>query len=76
MAQHIVNWSIERLIPLTRNPRTHSDAQVAQIAASIAEFGFNNSILETSGAARVTQIPLSQGESRLNVWMRSFGKAT
>lgn len=31
--------------PLGRNPRTHSDAQAAQIAASIAEFGFNNSIL-------------------------------
>jgi ParB-like chromosome segregation protein Spo0J len=28
-----------------RNPRTHSDAQIAQIAASIAEFGFNNPIL-------------------------------
>ncbi|HEV2200002.1 MAG TPA: site-specific DNA-methyltransferase [Bryobacteraceae bacterium] len=31
--------------PYARNPRTHSDAQVAQIAASIAEFGFNNPIL-------------------------------
>src|SRR5450631_4767828 len=38
-------WSIDRLIPYARNPRTHSDAQVAQIAASIAEFGFNNPIL-------------------------------
>src|SRR5450631_2779679 len=38
-------WSIDRLIPYARNPRTHSDAQVAQIAASIAAFGFNNPIL-------------------------------
>lgn len=45
MAQRIVNWAIERLIPFARNPRTHSDAQLAQIAASIAEFGFNNPIL-------------------------------
>ena len=44
-AQRIERWSLERLIPYARNPRTHSDAQVAQIAASIAEFGFNNPIL-------------------------------
>src|ERR1019366_1668524 len=45
MAQRIELWPIDRLIPFARNPRTHSDAQVAQIAASIAEFGFNNPIL-------------------------------
>jgi DNA modification methylase len=33
-----------------RNPRTHSDAQVAQIAASIEAFGFNNPILVDSEA--------------------------
>src|SRR5918996_5849412 len=33
------------LIPYARNPRTHSDAQVAQIAASIREFGFTNPVL-------------------------------
>ena len=33
------------LIPYARNARQHSDAQVAQIAASIAEFGFTNPIL-------------------------------
>ncbi len=42
MAGHIELWVIEKLIPWARNPRTHSDAQ---IAASIAEFGFNNPIL-------------------------------
>lgn len=36
---------ITTLIPYARNARTHSDAQVAQIAASIREFGFNNPIL-------------------------------
>jgi DNA modification methylase len=45
MAQRIEHWQIEKLIPYARNPRTHSDAQVAQIAASIATFGFNNPIL-------------------------------
>ncbi len=31
----------DELIPYARNARTHSDAQVAQLAASIKEFGFN-----------------------------------
>jgi DNA modification methylase len=33
------------LIPYARNPRIHSDAQVAQIAASIREFGWTNPVL-------------------------------
>lgn len=41
----IVTRSVIDLIPYARNARTHSDAQVAQIAASIREFGFNNPIL-------------------------------
>ena len=36
---------LESLIPYARNARTHSEAQVAQIAASIREFGFTNPIL-------------------------------
>ena len=34
-----------RLVPYARNARTHSDQQIAQIAASMAEFGFVNPIL-------------------------------
>ncbi|MGE0857002.1 MAG: ParB/Srx family N-terminal domain-containing protein, partial [Hyphomicrobiaceae bacterium] len=34
-------WPIGRLLPYAANARTHSDEQVAQIAGSIAEFGFN-----------------------------------
>lgn len=37
--------AIERLIPYAKNARTHSDAQVAQIASSIREFGFCNPVL-------------------------------
>jgi hypothetical protein len=44
-AKQIELWLLGKLIPYARNPRTHSDAQVAQIAASIVEFGFNNPIL-------------------------------
>jgi ParB family chromosome partitioning protein len=36
---------IDKLIPYARNSRTHSDAQVAQVAASIREFGFTNPVL-------------------------------
>lgn len=36
---------IEALVPYARNSRTHSDAQVAQIAASIREFGWTNPVL-------------------------------
>jgi hypothetical protein len=45
MVKHIELWLIDKLIPFARNPRTHSDEQIAQIAASIKEFGFNNPIL-------------------------------
>lgn len=36
---------IDKLIPYARNSRTHSDEQIAQIAASILEFGFTNMVL-------------------------------
>ncbi len=45
LADKIVMRPVEALIPAARNARTHSDAQVAQIAASIREFGFTNPCL-------------------------------
>jgi DNA modification methylase len=41
----VERWPIDRLIPYARNARTHTDEQVAQIAASIAEFGWTNPVL-------------------------------
>ena len=41
----VVYKKTDALIPYINNARTHSDAQVSQIAASIKEFGFNNPIL-------------------------------
>jgi len=35
---------VDRLIPKITNPRTHSRKQVANIAASIREFGWTNPI--------------------------------
>jgi len=41
-----VEWlETATLIPYAKNSRTHSEAQVAQIAGSIKEFGFNNPVL-------------------------------
>lgn len=45
LADKIQQWPVTKLIPYARNARTHSEEQVAQIAASIAEFGFTNPIL-------------------------------
>jgi DNA modification methylase len=45
MKQEIVHKPIADLIPYANNARTHSDEQIAQIAASIKEFGFTNPIL-------------------------------
>ena len=38
-------WALDRLVPSPRNARTHSAAQVAEIAGSIRAFGFTNPIL-------------------------------
>ena len=45
LADRIELWAIDRLRPYERNPRTHSDAQVDQIAASMVEFGWTNPVL-------------------------------
>ncbi|SFD42758.1 site-specific DNA-methyltransferase [Roseivivax sediminis] len=44
-AQTIAQRAVSELIPYANNARTHSEAQVAQIAGSIREFGFNNPVL-------------------------------
>ncbi len=48
LADKIEQWPTTKLLPYARNARTHSEEQVAQIAASIAEFGFTNPILAGS----------------------------
>ncbi|HTX37481.1 MAG TPA: ParB/Srx family N-terminal domain-containing protein [Bryobacteraceae bacterium] len=53
LAQRIELWPVDRLVPYARNARTHSPEQVAQIAASIAEFGFNAPILVDRNAGIV-----------------------
>ncbi len=41
----VVYKNIADLIPYVNNARTHTDEQVAQVAASIKEFGFTNPII-------------------------------
>ena len=48
LADKIEQWPTAKLLPYARNARTHTEDQVAQIAASIAEFGFTNPILAGS----------------------------
>jgi hypothetical protein len=44
-ADKVERWSIDKLVPAARNARTHTDAQVQQIAAAIREWGWTNPIL-------------------------------
>jgi hypothetical protein len=44
-ADKVEQWPIEKLVPYAKNSRTHSDEQVAQIAASIREWGWTTPIL-------------------------------
>jgi DNA modification methylase len=44
-ADKVERWPIDRLVPYARNARTHTDEQIAQIAASIQEWGWTNPVL-------------------------------
>jgi ParB-like chromosome segregation protein Spo0J len=48
MAQRMDVWPTSRLVPYERNARTHTPEQIAQIIASIREFGFTAPILVDS----------------------------
>jgi DNA modification methylase len=44
-ADKVERWPIGRLVPYARNARTHSEAQIEQVAASIREWGWTNPVL-------------------------------
>lgn len=48
-ASKVVTVKVSALVPYAHNSRTHSEAQVAQIAQSIKEFGFTNPVLIDEG---------------------------
>jgi hypothetical protein len=41
----VERWALERMVPFAHNARTHSAAQIDQIAASIREWGWTNPVL-------------------------------
>jgi DNA modification methylase len=50
-ADKIERWPVAKLVPHARNARTHTDAQVEQIAASIHEWGWTTPVLVTEQGA-------------------------
>ena len=61
---------VAQLVPYARNARTHSDAQVAQLAASIVEWGWTNPILAdakgiVAGHGRLAAARLLYGQGRV-----------
>ena len=44
-ADRVERWPIDRLLPYSRNARSHSPVQVDQIAASMREWGWTNPVL-------------------------------
>ena len=63
----IERWPIDRLIPYARNARTHSAEQVAQVAASIREFGFTNPILIDSDSGVIAGHARLQAARKLSL---------
>ena len=46
-ADHVERWPVDRLIPFAKNARTHTPAQIAQLAASMREWG----VVDKAGSA-------------------------
>ena len=69
---------VATLVPYARNARTHSDAQVAQIAASIREFGFTNPILVDAEGRRHRRprTPARRAQARHDRGARPWSWAT
>ena len=65
VANDIQLWSLDQLVPYARNARTHSQPQIAQVAASIAEFGFTNPLLIDSHSGI---LPATAGWRRPACW--------
>jgi len=63
-ADQVERWPIDRLIPYAKNSRTHSEAQIAQLAASMKEWGWANPVLADE-AGGVIAIPVENGGASL-----------
>jgi len=68
--------SVASLVPYARNARTHSDAQVAQIAASIREWGWTNPVLidETGRQCLAIELAPEYVDVAVKRWQAFTGK--
>jgi hypothetical protein len=67
LADRIELWPIDRLRPYQRNPRTHSEAQLDQIAASMVEFGWTNPVAWRDGLKPDPLLTVSEWADRYQV---------
>src|SRR5260221_10008421 len=88
-ADHVERWPIEQLMPYARNARTHSDAQVSQIASSIREWGWTNPVLVAEDGTiiaghgrvlaarklRVTEVPVMVASGWTDAQKRAYAIA-
>jgi len=82
----VERWPIDQLIPYAKNSRTHSEAQIAQLAASMKEWGWTNPVLadEAGGviagharilAARqlgIAEVPVMVARARSDAQKRAY----
>ena len=77
---NVEQWPIEKLVPYAKNSRTHSDEQVAQIAASIKEWGGTTTVLVDeaggiiSGHARLMELDPKFVDVIVKRWQQFTGK--
>ena len=53
LPEQIEQWPVARLKPYSRNARTHSDDQIARIAASLVEYGWTAPVMVSDDGAIV-----------------------
>lgn len=78
-ADKVEHWPIEKLVPYAKNSRTHSEEQVAQIAASIKEWGFTTAVLVDAAclmAQRGQQYDRPEGERSMGRAVAAFNAIT
>src|SRR5918997_293128 len=66
-ADKVERWPIAKLIPYACNARTHSTAQIDQIAASIRQWGFTNPILVSEDGTIIAGHGRLLGAKRLGI---------
>ena len=80
LPEQIERWPLARLKPYARNPRLHSDDQVARIAASLVEYGFTSPLLIADDGTVIVHganiqdrdgaVPLIASMRHLYPWLR------